>query len=71
MAVAVTSSPSALEIGKPVRLFQTRIVRAGAADVPPQYDVASDSRFLMNVSSGQDATSSITVLSNWKPRSTR
>jgi eukaryotic-like serine/threonine-protein kinase len=68
IAASVTSSSSGLEIGKPVPLFQTRIVRGGTSDVTQQYDVSHDGRFLINVPADEAVTSPVTLLFNWKPR---
>ena len=38
-----------------------------AGNIRPQYDVAADGRFLMNVTT-EDTTSPITVILNWKPK---
>src|SRR5262249_22169430 len=64
MAAAVTVHGSELEAGKPVALFQTRIV-PGANPFKLQYAVSRDGRFLINES--KSATSPITLLLNWKP----
>jgi hypothetical protein len=67
MAVAVRSSGAALDIGRPVKLFETRIVGGGAdADQGRQYDVSRDGRFLINTVV-DSAAASITLLQNWKP----
>jgi len=68
IAASVTSSGAGLEIGKPVPLFQTRIVRGGTSDVTQQYDVSRDGRFLINVPADEAFTSPVTLLFNWKPR---
>jgi len=64
MAVPVTIKGAVFERGSPAPLFGTRIA-VGAAR--PQYDVAADGRFLINVTTEGAATSSITLLQNWKP----
>jgi hypothetical protein len=57
-----------LEAGPPVVLFQTRLSGLGgvAGNVRPQYDVAGDGRFLMNITT-EETISPITVILNWKP----
>jgi hypothetical protein len=67
MAVRIQSSGS-MEIGKPVPLFQTRIVRGGTSEVIQQYDVSRDGRFLINVPAEAAVTSPIMLLFNWKAR---
>jgi Tol biopolymer transport system component len=69
MATSIVAKAAALEPGIPVPLFQTQIVYGGASPVGVgrQYDVASDGRFLINVTTDDGSTSPITVIQNWKP----
>jgi len=69
MAVPMMVNGATLEPGVPVVLFQTRIWGGGTnAFSRQQYDVASDGRFLINVTT-EDATSApITLLLNWKAK---
>jgi Tol biopolymer transport system component len=69
MAVPIGGpSSTTLEAGPPVVLFQTRLSGLGgvAGNVRPQYDVAGDGRFLMNITT-EETISPITVILNWKP----
>jgi hypothetical protein len=68
MAVPVTTKGAVFERGSPVPLFGTRIAGGGRFTyIRPQYDVAGDGRFLINVTTEGAATSPITLLQNWKP----
>ena len=67
MAVPIRGQGTTLEPGTPVALFQTRIVGGGTYPNRQQYDVASDGRFLINVSTDDATASPITLLLNWKP----
>src|SRR5262249_14729948 len=68
MAVAIVASGSTFEAGKPVPLFQTRILTGSVGTVnKPQYAVARDGRFLINEPVEESTTSPITLLLNWKP----
>jgi Tol biopolymer transport system component len=56
--------------GAPVALFQTRLATGGNTGVSgyaarPQYAVAADGRFLMNVTAEDTVTSPITIAQNW------
>jgi hypothetical protein len=68
MAVPVRVQGSSLEPGTPVELFQPPLSGTAfsgiAGNVRPQYDVAPDGRFLMNVMT-EETTSPITVILNW------
>lgn len=71
MAVPIAIGGSSLEPGTPVALFQTRIVFGGTETYNrEQFDVAPDGRFLINVTTDDVASSPITLLLNWKPRTT-
>ena len=67
MAVPIAVKGSALDPGRPVRLFQTRILNGGV-DMEPgrQYDVARDGRFLINQVSAT-GVAPITLIQNWNP----
>ena len=64
MAVPIAVNGSGLKPGSPVTLFQPRIL---GGRTRPQYDVAPDGRFLINVVAEDATTLPITVLLNWKP----
>src|SRR2546427_808740 len=68
MAVAITSNGDTLDPGKPVTLFQTRIV-GGGSDFgrAAEYDVAPDGRFLINTVLENTTATPITLILNWKP----
>jgi len=72
MAVPVRGSSDGrtFNAGAPVMLFRTQLatganVGIGGYAAAPQYDVAADGRFLMNVVAGGVAVSPITLLLNW------
>jgi Tol biopolymer transport system component len=68
MAVAVSATGSTFDVGKPVVLFQTRIVGGGAANlVKQQYAVSRDGRFLINQTVQDSATIPLTLILNWRP----
>ena len=71
MAAPIVIKQATLEVGVPVALFPTRIVRGGRATYlgHHQYAVAPDGRFLINVVIGEATVSPITLLLNWKPKS--
>ena len=71
MAAPIAVSGATLESGRPVPLFRTRIV-GGATDVNlgMNYDVARDGRFLINTILGDTAATPITLLLNWRPKTT-
>lgn len=56
MAVPIRTQGETLEPGTPIPLFQTRIVGGGSYPNRPQYDVAADGRFLINVAIENAAT---------------
>jgi Tol biopolymer transport system component len=67
--IAVGANRQILEVGAPVPLFATRL--ASGSNIPggtlskPQYAVASDGRFLMNVGVEGATVPPITVVLNW------
>ena len=68
--IAVGADRQTLEAGAPAPLFPTRLasganISVGAALSKPQYAVAPDGRFLMNVSVDGPSDSPITVVVNW------
>jgi Tol biopolymer transport system component len=70
MAVPVVAHETTFEAGIPIALFQTRIINSGPgtfSEIRPQYDVAPDGRFLVNVVTDDSAPSPITLIVNWKP----
>jgi serine/threonine protein kinase len=69
MAAPITTRGSTLESGTPVSLFQMRVAggAAGTISLRPQYDVAVDGRFLVNMMVEDSALSPITLLLNWHP----
>ena len=64
MAAAITAQASSITPGQPVALFTANFARGTTR---PQYDVARDGRFLVNVELTDAATPPITLLQNWKP----
>jgi serine/threonine protein kinase/Tol biopolymer transport system component len=68
MAAPVTVGADMFNVGTPIRLFQTRIVGGGIAiDEGRQYDAARDGRFLINTVVDDTASSTITLIQNWRP----
>ena len=70
MAVPIRMQGATLEPGDPQVLFQTRLTTpfsGVAGNIRPQYDVAADGRFLMNITV-EETTSPIAIILNWKPR---
>jgi serine/threonine protein kinase/Tol biopolymer transport system component len=65
MAVRAPSSAEP-SFGKPVALFQTRIVSATNATNQAEYDVSPDGRFLVNEWADEVPTP-ITLILNWRP----
>jgi hypothetical protein len=66
MAVTVArgdSTPS-LKVGAPQTLFQTRLATGANVNVKPQYAVASDGRFLMNIRIDDPRPAPITIVLN-------
>ena len=67
MAAPIRALGSTLESGTPVALFQPQLGTNGlAGNIRPQYDVAPDGRFLMNVMT-EEIISPITLILNWRP----
>jgi hypothetical protein len=69
MAVPIGVKSDALEVGKPVALFQPHVLGGGANMIGrnQQYDVAPDGRFLVNVLNDEALNSPLTILLNWNP----
>jgi Tol biopolymer transport system component len=66
MAAAIGFAGSSIVPGQPAALFTANaLIPAGATR--PQYDVARDGRFLLNIETAPGATAPITLLQNWKP----
>ena len=68
--IAVGTDSQTLEPGAPVPLFRTQLASGAGGNVSglmskPQYAVASDRRFLMNVSVEGATAAPITVVLNW------
>jgi eukaryotic-like serine/threonine-protein kinase len=67
MAASIKVTGAAIEPGRPVALFQTRIWGGGTnATQGQQYDVARDGRFIMNITA--DVAPPITLILNWQPK---
>ena len=70
VSIRLTSDARAVDAGVPVALFPTRLARganilaAGFAS-RPEYAVAPDGRFLMNVAEDAAVTSPITIVQSW------
>jgi Tol biopolymer transport system component len=70
-AVAIhVNADGALAVGPPVGLFHTRFptganIAAGTGGAMPQYAVASNGRFLMNVTLDDNVVSPISIVLNW------
>jgi Tol biopolymer transport system component len=67
MAAVVRVSGSTFDAGSPTALFQTRMAVGSNANLSPEYAVARDGRFLLNVDENSGAAP-ITVIVNWNPR---
>jgi serine/threonine protein kinase len=67
IAVPVVVREAAFAAGKPEALFQTHIATSVNK---PQYDVASDGRFLINTILSDASTEPIHLLLNWQPPAT-
>jgi hypothetical protein len=67
MAVAVAPGvdSTALNLGAPVPLFQTRLVSVSGGPARQSYAVARDGRFLMSTIVDDPSPSPITVVVNW------
>jgi Tol biopolymer transport system component len=68
--IRLAPDPHTLEAGAPVALFPTRLATGGNVVgtgflARPQYAVAPDGRFLMNVAADEAVTSPITIVQNW------
>jgi Tol biopolymer transport system component len=70
MAASVRTSGSAFDPGTPTALFQTRTAVGGNANLFPQYAVARDGRFLINVPDTASSAAPIMVIVNWNPHLT-
>jgi Tol biopolymer transport system component len=70
MTASIVGQGDTFEAGTPAALFSTRIAGGGggAGVFAPQYDVAPDGRFLINVVEESGAATPITLLLNWAPR---
>jgi dipeptidyl aminopeptidase/acylaminoacyl peptidase len=69
MAVQVSSAESAFRTSPPVALFAPRFAENPAANpFNPQYDVAADGRFLVNMPVDDLASAPITLILNWNGR---
>jgi hypothetical protein len=68
MAVSIRAMATIVQAGAPAPLFQTRRLGGGSNVIGhgPQYDVARDGRFLINVDAELGAPP-ITLLMNWRP----
>jgi WD40-like Beta Propeller Repeat len=65
MAVPITTHGATFEPGTPVALFSPRI--ASSRETPlPQYSVAADGRFLINMTVENAPSPPITLIQNWK-----
>jgi hypothetical protein len=72
IAVPITINGTSLEPGAPVILFQPRIWGGGSNTLTGhQYDVARDGRLLINTFLDDAASTSITLIQNWKPKATQ
>jgi Tol biopolymer transport system component len=69
MAAPIQVTGDALNPGAPVRLFRPRFATGGNVNIGwlsrPQYAVAADGRFLMNVSTEDAVALPITIVQNW------
>ena len=68
--IALAADPKTLQPGPPVPLFQTRFASGAGISFAtgmskPQYAVAPDGRFLMNVPVDEATVPPITVALNW------
>jgi len=60
MSVPLTRAGTELEVGKPVRVFQSRAFQGNR-----EYDVSTDGRFLLNVPVDERSDTSLAVIVNW------
>ena len=69
VSIAVAADKQTLETGAPVPLFATRLASGsgitGVGRAKPQYAVAPDGRFLMNVAVEEATAPPITIVLNW------
>jgi eukaryotic-like serine/threonine-protein kinase len=63
MAVAVRPAGDTLDIDAPVELFKTDM----SPDHEPEFTVAPDGRFLINVRNAARGSEEVTVILNWRP----
>ena len=74
MAVPVRVEGSEFVHGTPVALFEPPLATGTfsgiAGNIRPQYDVAPDGRFLINITT-EETVSPINIILNWKPPSSR
>lgn len=68
--IAPTADGQALTLGAPVSLFAVRLasgtnVTTGSYSGRPQYAVARDGRFLMNIAVDAETTPPISIVLNW------
>jgi hypothetical protein len=72
MVTPITIRAATLEVGKPARLFPTRIYGGGHdSGQGRQYDVATDGRFLINTVLDEAVTAPITLIQHWRPEERR
>ncbi len=68
LAAPFTLTGDSVEVGNPTELFPTRVVGGGTDSTQGrQYNVAADSRFLINTLVGESSTTPITLIQNWNP----
>lgn len=60
MSVPLTRAGTELEVGKPVRVLQSRAFQGNR-----EYDVSTDGRFLLNVPVDERSDTSLAVIVNW------
>ena len=65
MVVPIAVKGAEFEPGLPTALFQTRITYSLALGYGWQYEVASDGRFLINVTTDEVIATPITLILNW------
>jgi hypothetical protein len=68
MGVAIAQQGRSLVVGQPVTLITANTLVSSATSVGrPQYDVAPDGRFLLDVELTDTSTVPITLLQDWRP----
>jgi hypothetical protein len=69
IAVPVKWVDDSVALGAETPLFHSRVLGGGnyIGGFARQYDVASDGRFLVQVPSGDERPSPITIILNWQP----